>query len=129
MATIQEGTAFILKNSRPDQEILTIPYDILYAFLSGRRHAVRELKFSEENPIPPFREEEIVRILKKKKVPLIILSNRAYAREKGAGFFGQTHCQRLARYLFYRYQEVKTIGRWEGYEEGRHAIKILQRKG
>ncbi len=124
---LNEGTDFIIRHTKPSQEILAIPYDPLYCFLSNRRHAVRELMFMENNLIKEKQEEEIIQQLEVKQVPLIIFTNRYRSIEGGVGYFGKTHCQKLARYVFDRYEEVRTFGPWK-VDSGFHAIKVLRRK-
>ena len=124
---IQEGAQFLLKNTRPDQFLLAIPYDPLYLFLAERRHAVREMLFLAMVPLHPRQEEEIIRQIEAKEVPFVILANHYRTEGHAAGTFGETHCQKLARYIFDHYQEVKTLGPWEADPNKFHAVKILRR--
>lgn len=125
--TIKAATRFILENTTPDQKILAIPYEPLYAFLSARRHAFRELMFVEGIHIRKDQEERMIRDLEAQKTPLVLISNRYYSTERGIGYFGKTHCQRLSQYLMDHYQEIQTFGRWE-VDSGEHAVKIFVRK-
>ncbi len=124
---VKAGTRFILENTTPAEKILAIPYEPLYAFLSGRRHALRELIFVEGIHIQPEQEERMIREIEDEQVPLVLISNRYYSTEPGIGYFGKTHCQKLNRYLMDHYEEVQTFGRWE-VESVEHAIKIFVRK-
>ena len=130
----KKGTRFILENTKPDEEILTLPKDPLYCFLSGRRHAVRELDFEQSHPIPEAEEEVLIRELKTKEVPFMILTNRDGSNSTSTlkgdrmGFFGKTHLRKLGEYLFEHYEEVQTLGPWEARNPRiDHAIKILRK--
>ena len=125
--TVKAGTHFILENTAPEDKILAIPYDPLYAFLSGRRHALRELIFVEGVFIQKDQEERMIRELEAQSVPFLLISNRYYSTEPGIGYFGKTHCQTLYRYLMDHYEEVRTFGQWE-VETGQHAVKIFAKK-
>lgn len=130
---IRKATRFILENTGPGQEILTLPKDPLYCFLSGRRHALRQLRFEITSQISEQEEEEMIRELETKQVPLVLLSNRDEsnpATAKGEiGHFGRTHDRKLGRYLFEHYREVQTFGTWETPKPRiDHAIKIFRRK-
>ena len=125
---IQKGSAFIRDHTRPTERILALPYDPLYCFLAGRRHAVRELWFGRAALITPREEAGIIQAVEAQKVPLVILSNQAEIPGFGFGYFGRTHCQKLAEYLTGHYQEVKTFGSWDIRNPNRHSIKILMRK-
>ena len=127
---LKKGTHFILEHTRPEEFLLAIPYDALYCFFSGRQHAVRELIFMEHMHLSEKQEEDIIAQLEIKKVPFVIFSNRYRSEEGGVGYFGKTHCRKLAQYLLDHYQEVQTYGAdWETADPRQlHAIKILQRK-
>lgn len=125
---IKEVTRFIVENTEPTQEILAIPYDILYCFLSGRQHAVREFVFLVSGSITQDgQEREVIQKIQAKQPPFVLISNRYRSEEVGVGHFGKTHCRRLARYIFDHYREIRTFGPWQ--EGGRyHAIKVFQKK-
>ncbi len=126
---IREGSRFIRERTGPEAKIIGIPYEPLYAFLSGREHAVRELLFAENMQISESREEEIIQTLETGRVPLAVVSSRKSSPEWGIGDFGKTHCRKLAAYLATRYEEVRGLGPAE--EAGSptsYAIKILERK-
>jgi hypothetical protein len=125
---LKQGTRTLIENTKPTEEILALPYDPLYCFLSGRRQAVRELIFMEHSRLPDWRQEEIIQTLDARKVPLVLISNRSHSEERGMGEFGKTHCQRLAAYIDNRYREVRRIGDWEAGPHKTHAIKILLRR-
>jgi len=57
--TIKEGTRFIFENTKPTDTLLAVPYEPLYSFLSGRRHATRELIFVDDIKIGKEQEEKI----------------------------------------------------------------------
>ena len=126
--TFREGTRFILENSSPDQEILAVPYDPLYCFLAGRRHAPWEVKFIQDSPPSEGREDALIRSLETKQVPLVLMSNRSHSSERGIGYFGKTHCRKLAQFLSDRFEEVKTIGPWQADYPLFHALKVFRRK-
>lgn len=126
VGVIKEGTFFLMEHSKPGGEILALPYDPLYAFLSERRHAVRELMFMEGILIGEKQEDAIIHQLETKQVPWVIFSNRDHSEEMGIGHFGKTHCKKLADYIFSHYREVKTLGPWDS--AGQHALKIFERK-
>ncbi len=125
---LNQGTRFILEETSPDQEILALPYDALYGYLSGRRQAVRQLLFMEHMHISERQEEGIIQQLEEKQVPLVVMSNRIDSTEGGAGRFGETHCRLLAKHLSDHYEEVKTFGPWGEDPSQVHAIRILRRK-
>jgi hypothetical protein len=129
----KKGTHFILENSAPDEEILVVTKDPLYCFLSGHRHAVRELHFEASNQIPEEEEMEMILQLEAKKPPLVLLANRDESNPlmaKGeTGYFGKTHLRKMGEYIFEHYQEVQTFGTWETANPRiNHAIRIFQRK-
>jgi len=130
---IREGTRFILQNTKADEEILTLPKDPIYCFLSGRRHVLRYLTFEITNQIPNEEEEKMIRELEAKRPPLFLLSNRDESNPAAAkgeiGYFGKTHLQKLGRYLFEHYEEVRTFGTWESKKPRiHHAVKVFRRK-
>ena len=125
-AVLNEASRFLRENTRPDQEILTLPYDPIYCFLSGRRHALRELDFMEHIHLGVEQEKGILQELDRKKVPYVVISNRYRSKEAGVGHFGVTHARRLSEYLSTYYSEVKTFGPWEP-DDHLHAVKILKR--
>lgn len=124
---IQEVTRFVIDNTAPTQEILVITYDILYCFLSDRRHPVREAMFLQWNNFQESQEKEIIQRIEAKQIPFILLSSRYRSPQPGAGRFGETYCRRLAQYIFDHYREIRTFGPWEG-EHPFHAVKVLKRK-
>ena len=129
---MKKGTHFILENTKADQEILTLPKDPLYCFLSGRRHATREIELERTNLIPEWEEEEMIRELETKQVPLILLSNRDESNRasaiRGMGYFGKTHLLKLGKYILEHYEEVQTFGTWETPNPRlNHAVKIFRR--
>lgn len=127
-AVLNRASRFLLERTRSDQEILALPYDPIYGFLAGRRHAVRELNFAEHMLISETREDALMGEIEAKQIPFVLLSNRYRTPEKGMGHFGKTHLRRLAAYLFEHYREVETFGPWDS-DPGRfHAVKIFQRK-
>jgi len=131
----KKGTRFLLENTRPDEEILTLPKDPLYCFLAGRRHAVRNLDFEQSHPIPEGEEEELIRELKIKEVPFVILTNRDGSNTAGTltgdrmGFLGKTHLRKWGEYLFENYEAVQTLGPWEATNPRiDHAIKVFRKR-
>lgn len=128
VATLKKGTQFIIENTKPGEEILTLPYDPLYCFLAGRKHATRELLFTSLARIPEKQEDEIIQELERKQTPLILISNRSHSKEWMVGHLGETHLKRLSRYVFEHYQEAKTFGPWEKDFAQVHAVKFLKRK-
>ena len=125
---LNEGTDFILQHTQPGQSLLAVPFDPLYCFLTGRRHAVRELLFTEYMQISETREEEIIQELENEQVPFVIVSNRLISKEWGFGQFGKTFLTKLAPYLAAHYREAATFGPWEsGNYLNLHAIKVLER--
>ena len=127
-SVLNEGVRFIREHTTPGEEILAVPYDPLYCFLSGRRHAVRELIFMEHMRFSEKQEETIIAQMEAKQVPLVLLSNRYQSKEGGVGHFGKTHCQKLAAYISEHYKEARTFGPWGEDELQSHAIKIFLRK-
>jgi len=124
---IKKGAHYLIENTRAEDQILAIPYDALYCFLSERRHAVRELMFMEHMQVSGKEEDEMIRQIQAKRPPLFILSNRYRSAELGMGTFGETHYRKLAQYLFEHYREVQTFGPWDGISAGLHAVKIFKR--
>lgn len=124
---IREGTRFIIEHTRPNQEILALPYEPLYCFLSGRRHALRELHFTKGLPMTEEQEETAIRQLETKQVPYVIVSNRYRSKEVSVGHFGITHARKLAHYISEHYREVQTFGPWETGRASPHAVKVLRR--
>jgi len=127
LEVVKRTSSFIKENTEPGQEILAIPYDPLYCFLSERRHAVPELMFVESARMSDAREEEIIKVIETKQIPLILISNRYRSSEGGIGHFGQTHGKKLAQYIFSHYQDAETLGNWLP-DSGRHSVKIFRRK-
>lgn len=125
---IRKVTRYIIENTNPTQQILTIPYDSLYCFLSDRRHAVPELMFMESRQISEKQEERIIGEIEAKRVPLVLITNRYRSSELGVGHFGVTHCKKLSEYIFSRYEKVQRLGPWEA-DSGHHAVEIWKRKG
>lgn len=125
---LNQTSRFLQEHTRPGEEILTLPYDPIYCFLSSRRHAVRELNFMEHMFISEGREEALIREVEAKQVPFVVLSNRQRTPEKGMGHFGKTHLKKLAAHIFEHYREVETFGPWDSDPGEFHAVKIFQRK-
>lgn len=125
---VKQGVHEILGRTQSNQEILALPYDSFYCFLSGRKQATRELIFLESNRFPERQEDEMIRQLDSKQVPVVLISSRAYFNEPGGGYFGKTHAQKLAQYLSDHYREVKTLGPWDSGPAQLHAIKLFERK-
>ncbi|GEM_PF-1610944 len=123
----KKAARYIADNTSPDDTILAIPYDALYCFLAGRRHAVRELMFMEHTQVSEKEEDVMIREIEAKRPPLFLLSNRYRSEEPGMGYFGETHYRKLAKYLFEHYREVQTFGPWDGEPAGLHAVKIFKR--
>jgi hypothetical protein len=129
LESIKGATQFILKNTSPKQRILAVPAAPLYCFLSGRDHAARELYFSGHSRLRDWQEERIVRDLEAEEAPLFLLTNLDN-QGPGMGKFGETHSQKLGKYLFEHYQETTHFGHpWEvPNARTSHAVKIFQRK-
>ena len=126
---MKEGTRFLMEHTKPEEEILAIPYNPVYCFLSNRRHAAREFQFMRQNQVSLQAQEEIIQRLETRRVPFVLISNQYRSEEKGFGNFGETHCQRLAQYLWANYGEVQTFGSWDPASGDLHAIKLLRKKG
>lgn len=129
---IKKTTQFILSNTRPDQEILTLPKEPLYCFLSGRRQTTRQIELERTNAIPGWEEEEIIRALETKQVPIVLLSNRDESNRAstipGIGYFGKTHLVKLGKYISDHYREIQTFGTWEAANPRiDHAVKIFRK--
>ena len=123
------GSLFIQNRTWPGETILAIPYDAIYCFLSGRRHAVRDLLFMRNMFFSKEHERSLIREIEEQRVRLVVLSNRIKTEEKSAaGEFGVTHLKVLSRYLSGHYREVKVLGDWNSDPRVSHAIKILERK-
>lgn len=131
--TIRKGTHFVLEHTQPGQEILTIPREPLYCFLTGRRHAVWHTDFEQTTQISEEEEEKYIREIEAKQIPWVLWSNRdgsnPASKIGGHGYFGKTHCRKLGKYLWDHYEEVQRIGTWE-VENPRiyHSLKMLRRK-
>ena len=126
---IRKGTRFILENTKPGDEILAVPVAPLYCFLSGRRHAVREIYFGEIIHLRDWQEERMLREIQTRPVPLVVLTN-VDGQSSGFGVFGKTYAKKLGAYVFDHYREVRQFGEpWEVNNPRRsHAIKIYQRR-
>lgn len=115
---LKEGSRWISEQTSPEQEILAVPYEPLYSFLSGRRHAVRELLFAENMHISQEQEDKILQALEAKQVSFVVVSNRDRSGEWGMGRFGVTHCRKLADTLARQFEDDRVFG----------AVRILRRK-
>ena len=128
LESVREGSRFILENTTEGQQILAVPYDALFCFLSGRRQAIRELHFYNETPISERRQREIVAQLETKRVPLIILAQvGSLGRNHHSGFLGK-NCEKLHRYIFRHYEKVRTFGTLMADSPSTYPIVILKRK-
>lgn len=120
---------FIQKNTSPDEKIVTLPYDPLYYFLSGRDSARRELSFWGINADRD--EPHLIREIEEKNVNLILISNRAFrCADPRFGQMGKRYGKKFLKYLDENFEAAATFGPWDApaYWVRNHAVRIYLRK-
>ena len=126
--TLKKASHFIAEHTSFRDEILAIPYDALFCFLSGRRQAVREIIFYEQSHISMKQEGAIIQQLESKQVPLVLISSQYRSQRGGIGHLGKTHLRKLSQYIYDNYDEALTLGPWGSEARDAYAVKILQRR-
>ena len=88
------------------------------------------LIFFEHNHIPEKQQEKIIAELEAKHVNTILISNRKDSTQEGLGYFGRTHCQRLAGWIAENFRPLVTFGPWESDPvfNWNHAVTVWHRK-
>lgn len=68
-------TKLIIKNTIPSDEIIVMPYYLMYCFLSGRRHAIPETAFVPAMSLPEEQQYRMIKGVREKNVSLILMLN------------------------------------------------------
>lgn len=131
--TLERVTAFIEAETRPGEEIVVWPYDLVYLFLAGRRSATYYAVADSRIGLTPDREEEMIADLERQRTRCVVLTNTGLVTPEGAEVFGATFCMRLGRYLVEHYELVAQFDSPAG--EGApgpgaaEQVRILWRRG
>jgi len=128
--TVKETAAFLDNVLGPNETFFALPYDALYYFLTQKQSPSRMLMFFKHNNITDEQQAQIVASLEGRGINTILISNRAYSKEEGMGYFGKTHCLILARYIEQHFVPIAQFGDWdkEPHYMANHATRILKRK-
>ncbi|MCB9771690.1 MAG: hypothetical protein H6754_04010 [Candidatus Omnitrophica bacterium] len=128
--TVQDTTNFIQTHIAKEESFFALPYDPLYYYLTNKTSPTRQLIFFNHINIPPQQEATIIAELERKDVKYILISNRAFAsQEPGLGFFGQSYCPLLGKYIAEHFEPIAQFGDWKN-EPGwawNHGTKIFKR--
>ncbi|MCA9409522.1 MAG: hypothetical protein KC733_12585, partial [Candidatus Omnitrophica bacterium] len=129
--TVHQTCDFINQHVPANDKILALPHSSLYYFLTNHDGATRQLDFFEHSMIPPEQEQSIITELEQNNLQWIILSNRYRSPETDMGFFGETHCKILFKYIEDHFETVTQFGDWNNPNPGwawNHGVKILKRR-
>lgn len=128
--TVEETTAFLRKNLKPEEQFLALPYDAIYYYLTGRKSPTQLLIFFEHINIPVEQENRTIQDLEKASVNWIVISSRMKAREPGLGTLGATYCPVIGQYIKDNFELVARFGDWQ-HEPGwgwNHGTAVFKRK-
>jgi len=109
ITTVKQTCVIIDQTTDPDEEILALPYDAIYCFLTKRRLA------SNQPDLFGTPADRLIPQIEQKKVRLIVISNRAFRPNEPNrfGIFGKTYGRDLWRYIQTHYRLIAQIGPWE----------------
>lgn len=129
ITTVQDTTAFLNNNLKPDETFLAFPYDPLYYYLTERKSPTRLLSFIEMIRVPPEQERAIIHDLEARSVDLILLSSTIHSTKKDLGFLGKTYCPILADYFEKNFTLIAEFGNWTNKPgwASNHGTRILKR--
>ena len=124
--TVEKTSQFILQATKPEDVILTLPYDSLYCFLTQR-------KLATKNPsLIGSTGTYVIPELEKNQVPLIVISNRAFHHneEHLYGTLGRDYGKDLWEYIQTNYFLAAQFGPWNNMAGPvqNHATQIYLRK-
>jgi hypothetical protein len=101
---IMVGTLeYIEKNIKPDEKLLSIPYNAFYNFASGRDFPSKHTEFLYLSNINEKEQQQIIDNLEKYRVKHILYSHKTGQIAFGVGEFGETHCKILNDYIVKNY--------------------------
>ncbi len=128
--TVTQTTQYLDHHLKEDESFLALPYEPLYYFTTGKKSPLWHLLLIGATSLNQAEEQNMIQTLEEKKINYIVLSNRAYSRERGLGILGETYLKSLYQYIVKNFEEVETFGNWEapaGWVTN-HATKIFKRK-
>ena len=128
--TVRFTTRFLLDHLQRDETFLAVVYEPIYYFLTDKDSPHRRFIFLETSNISTREQLSVIRVLEKKKINYVLLSNRCESSEPGVGKFGKTYCHLLSAYLMEHYAPVVVFGEWDKPAEWieNHAVMILEKK-
>ena len=94
-----QGIEYLQNNTSPEEKVFSLPYNMLYNFLSERDNPSRYSEYMYLSGITDKDEYKIINDLEKNKVRIILVSQKAGPILLGVGFFGKTHCKILDKYI------------------------------
>jgi hypothetical protein len=94
-----KGINYIEQNTLKDENVLTLPYNTIYNFISQRDQPSRYTEFMYISGLSDDDQNKIIEDIENKKVNIILKSLKVSIPEKGIGEFGKTHCNILNRYI------------------------------
>ncbi|MEI8012770.1 MAG: hypothetical protein WCI27_09900, partial [Candidatus Omnitrophota bacterium] len=126
--TVLAACDFIEKNIPPGEKLLTLPFDTLYNFLTGRDQPTRQWVFFEHFFMPSEQDRVTIKDLERHKVKWVLISNRSV--ENGLGGFGKRYCRILSHYIDANYEPQVQLGVWsrDSSWAWNHGVIFLKRK-
>lgn len=102
-------TQYIQANTTIKDKVLAIPYNTLYLFLSDRRSPSKQNEFLYLSGVNKKKENRVIEDLKADNTRLILYSNMVSEEGIGTGYFGKTHCKKLAEYITENYTPTDIV--------------------
>lgn len=99
LLTFNTTINYINQNVKPDEKLFSLPYNMLYNFISERDQPSRYLEMYYYSNVNNKDQDIIINNLEKNKVKVILYSYKNGPTWGGKGYFGVTHCQKLDRYI------------------------------
>lgn len=100
---------YIDTNLQKDEQLLSIPYDLLNNYISKRDYPSRITEFMHLSQITEEDELKVINDIEKQKIKYIVYSTKNGPLYGGLGIFGKTHCKILYNYILKNYQADFTI--------------------
>ncbi|MBP9853328.1 MAG: hypothetical protein KBD53_00505 [Candidatus Omnitrophica bacterium] len=127
--TVEQTTNYLNEVLKDDETFFAVPYEPLYYFLTNRKSPTWHVLFMVGTELNAIQEQQMIEILKNKKIRYVLLSNRYRSKEADMGELGVTHLKELAKYINENFQTEVTFGSWDAAPgwNFNHGLKILKR--
>ncbi|MEW5818629.1 MAG: hypothetical protein AB1782_00430 [Cyanobacteriota bacterium] len=90
---------YILDHTKQTDKLLAIPYCSLYNFVSKREAPSRYTEFLLISGVTEEDEKKVIKDIEKNRVNTILYINKVGPSYTGFGYFGESHCKILDRYI------------------------------